>query len=76
MNTQNPVNVRPTDLKPEDVLGLKVVAVIGEANDWAAYYGKTSESDEDVASNGDKLSQDAAELLFLAPVRAGLSYRR
>ena len=71
----NPVTVRPNDLKAGDELGYKVVAVIGYAHDWAAYKGLTDWSDEEVASNGDKLDEDAAEALFYAPVVAGLKYR-
>jgi hypothetical protein len=49
--------------------------VIGEAHDWAAYAGLTTWTDDEVARSGDKLSAQAAEKLFLAPVWAGLSYR-
>jgi len=73
--TLNPVSVRPMDLKPGDRLGYKVIAVIGEGHDWAAYKGLSDWSDEEVANNGDKLSQTAAEALFYAPVAAGLEYR-
>jgi len=76
MNTLNPVTVIPNELKPDDNLGYKVIAVIGYANDWAAYKGLTSWSDEEVAMSGDKLDKDAAEALFYAPVAAGLKYRR
>ena len=71
----NPVSVRPSELKPGDVLGYKIVAVIGYGGDWAAYAGLTDWSDEEVESGGDKLSQEAAESLFSAPVRAGFEYR-
>ena len=75
MSTLNPETVSPTDLKPGDRLGYKVVAVIGEVHDWAAYAGLTTWTDDEVARSGDKLSAQAAEKLFLAPVWAGLSYR-
>jgi len=75
MRTLNPVSVIPAELKPEDNLGYKVIAVIGYGHDWAAYRGLTTWSDEDVASSGDKLSKKAAEALFYAPVAAGLHYR-
>lgn len=72
----NPVTVRPSDLKAGDVLGYKVVAVIGYSGaDWAAYAGLTDWSDEEVEMSGDKLSKNAAEALFYAPVAAGLEYR-
>lgn len=72
----NPVTVRPSDLRAGDVLGYKIIAVIGYGgNDWAAYAGLTDWSDEEVENNGDKISQEAAESLFYAPVMAGLKYR-
>ena len=73
--TLNPVTVVPWDLEPDDMLGFKVVAVMGQAHDWAAYQGLTSWTDERVASAGDKISKTAAEALFSAPRRAGLIYR-
>jgi hypothetical protein len=75
MGTLNPVTVVPIDLKPGDNLGYKVIAVIGWANDWAAYIGLTDWTDEQVANSGDKLSKKVAEGLFSAPVYAGLEYR-
>lgn len=75
METLNPVTVRPVDLKPGDHLGYKVIAVIGYDGDWAAYLGLTEWDDEEVASGGDKLNQEAAEALFSAPTRLGLTYR-
>jgi len=73
--TLNPVTVRPIELKPGDVLGYKIVAVIGYGGDWAAYAGLTNWTDEEVKDGGDKLGQDVAELLFYAPKAAGLEYR-
>jgi len=75
MATLNPVQVIPATLKPGDVLGIKVVAVIGYAGDWAAYEGLTSWTDDEVEAFGDKISQKAAEALFSAPQIAGLRYR-
>jgi hypothetical protein len=75
MNTLNPVSIHPDELKPGDKLGYKVIAVIGYANDWAAYEGLTDWSDDEVANNGDKISKNAAEALFYAPTAAGLKYR-
>jgi hypothetical protein len=72
----NPVTVKPISLKAGDQLGFKIVAVIGySGKDWAAYRGLTSWTDEEVANNGDKISKEAAELLFYAPRVAGLIYR-
>lgn len=53
----------------------KVIAVIGWANDWAAYLGLLDSSDDCVANNGDKVSQYDAEKLFPNLVKAGLHYR-
>ena len=75
MSTLNPVTIRPNELKPDDRLGYKIIAVIGFANDWAAYKGLTYWTDDEVANGGDKLSKQEAELLFYAPVAAGLKYR-
>jgi hypothetical protein len=75
MEILNPVMVRPNELNPGDKLGFKVIAVIGYGGDWAAYYGLTCWTDEEVAEGGDKLNKDAAEKMFYAPVAAGLKYR-
>ena len=75
MVTLNPVQVVPQTLKPNDVLGFKVIAVIGFAEDWAAYVGLTSWADDEVTASGDKISKEAAEALFSAPRLAGLRYR-
>ena len=74
-NAMNPVTVRPSDLKPGDMLGFKVIAVIGPNGDWAVYRGLTSWSDDEVAASGDKISEDIANSLFYAPRTAGLNYR-
>ena len=75
MATLNPVSVIPDELKSEDWLGYKVIAVIGYGHDWAAYKGLVDWTDEEVATHGDKLSKKAAEELFYAPKAAGLRYR-
>lgn len=74
--TLNPVSVIPNELKADDRLGFKIIAVMGYRKDWAAYQGLTSWSDEEVASHGNKLSEDVARALFYAPVALGLAYRR
>lgn len=63
-------------LTPGTRLGYKVVASIGYADDWAAYYGFTRWTDAFCAAHGDKLRQDVAEGLFPDIVAAGLRYRR
>ena len=75
MATLNPVTVQPYKLKGGDILGFKIVAVIGHMGDWAAYRGLTDWTDEEVASSGDKLSREAAEALFYAPTAVGFTYR-
>lgn len=75
MTTLNPVTISPELLKPNDKLGFKIIAVIGYNNDWSAYRGLSDWSDEQTASMGDKISKEAAEALFYAPVALGLSYR-
>ena len=54
---------------------MKVVALAGYVNDWAAYRGPSSWSDEDVAAGGDKISKEAAEALFYAFANSGREYR-
>jgi hypothetical protein len=66
---------RLEDLAVHAMAGVKIIAVIGDIKDWAAYKGLTNWSDERVAAEGDKIPQDAAELLFDTPVRLGLHYR-
>jgi hypothetical protein len=75
MKTLNPVSTIPSDLKPTDRLGYKIIAVIGYGNDWCAYLGLSDWDDERVTMEGDKLDQKIAERLFYAPVAAGLIYR-
>jgi len=57
-------------------LGFKIIAVIGYNNDWCAYRGLTDWSDERCAAQGDKISKDAAEALFYAPVARGTNLSR
>jgi hypothetical protein len=73
--TLNPVTAIPGSLKAGDRLGFKVIAVIGGTGDWAAYRGLTSQSDDEIARQGDKIEKEAAEALFYAPKAAGLTYR-
>ena len=67
--------VKKSDLKLGFRFGLKVVAVIGGNDDWAAYQGPLEWPDDRVAEEGDKVSEAAAEGLFPMPKRAGLFYR-
>lgn len=72
---KNKVTTRPADVIPGDAFGLKVVAVVGENNDWAAYLGPTDWPDDMVAEQGDKIPKEAAEQLFTVVARTGRSYR-
>ena len=76
MNHQwvNKVAVRPIDLQPGMAAAIKVIAVVGSDNDWAAYIGPSDWPDELIATYGAKIDREAAELLF--PVfRVGRAYR-
>jgi hypothetical protein len=55
---------RASDFAPEDTIAVKIVAVIGFGRSWAAYAGLSTWTDEQVASEGDKIRQEAAEALF------------
>ena len=57
-------NVPPTALSEGDMVAIKVVAVAGAVGDWAAYFGPSDWTDEQVAENGDKLAEFQARPLF------------
>jgi hypothetical protein len=65
----------PGLLGPGDAVVIKVSAVRGHDNDWAAYLGLSKWSDGEVAASGDKLSEEAATALFPSFAQAGLVYR-
>lgn len=71
----DPITAIPARLKPGDILAFRVVAVIGNNNDWIAYRGYSDWSDEEIAMHGDEMSKKTAEQLFHAPKVAGLKYR-
>ncbi len=54
----------PVDLRPGDAFPMKVVAVVGLANEWVVYQGHSDWTDAKVASYGDKLLRETAKLLF------------
>jgi len=58
-----------------DSVIIKVCAVKGFDNDWAAYKGFSYWTDEEVLASGDKLSEEAAVALFPGFAQAGLMYR-
>ena len=61
-------------LRPGDAVAHKIVAVVGQVGDWAAYVGPTDWTDEQVADRGDKLSRATAEAFF-PDLAARLTYR-
>lgn len=64
----------PSDIQDGDRCAIKVVGVAGYDNDWAAYWGPTEWSDEQVAESGVKLTKEEAEVLgYLFQLRC---YRR
>lgn len=58
-----------------DAVVIKVCAVRGHGDDWAAYLGLSKWPDEEVIASGDKLSEEAANALFPSFAHAGLVYR-
>ena len=60
-------NTRPTEVKPGDCFGYKVIAIVrGHGLFWAAYRGPTEWSDQRVLDEGDKVSEETARSLFYA----------
>ncbi len=74
-NFKNKITTKPCDVKNGDAFAVKVVAVAGYDNDWAAYEGPSHWSDPDVADYGDKLSKEQAEPLFYVLANSGRYYR-
>ena len=72
---KDPNMLRAADLEPGRGFGFKVVAVIGQDNDWAAYRGALNWTDEQVVEEGDKLNPTQAYALFPEIDRLGLYYR-
>lgn len=68
-STKNAYNTSPLNMKVGDRFGYKVIAVIQHPDMWSAYRGLTSETDEEIARHGDKISYAAAQALF--PTIAG-----
>ena len=75
MNFKNMDEVRPGDVANGDCFAVKIVAVAGQANDWAAYRGLSSWTDEEVARGGSKLTEDQAVPLFYVLRNSGRTYR-
>ena len=72
---RNLIMTSPSDVEQGDAFAIKVVAVAGYANDWAAYIGPSDWSDERVAEMGDKLFPEQAGPLFYVLRESGRSYR-
>ena len=60
-------------LKSGDIVAVKMVTVIGYANDFTVYQGLTNQSDQEVADHGDKVLESVGRAV--APYCSHLSYR-
>lgn len=65
----------PIDVQPDDCFITKVVAVAGHADDWAAYEGPTTLTDQEVVDKGSKLLEEQAVPLFWIMRVSGRTYR-
>lgn len=74
-NFKNLVTTSPSDVEQGDAFAVKIVAVAGYDNDWAAYRGPSDWSDEVVAQSGDKLLEKEATPLFYVMRNSGRYYR-
>ncbi len=72
---KNLITTSPSDVEDGDAFAVKIVAVAGHDEDWAAYIGPSNWSDEDIAASGDKLLAEQAEPLFYV-LRTLRHYRR
>ena len=72
---KDPRGTSPSDIEPGDAFAIKIVAVAGYVDDWAAYIGPAHWSDERVATQGDKLSPEQAGPLFYVLRASGRVYR-
>jgi len=73
MSRREMLEMRPGDVQDGDMFAIKVIAVAGHCDDWAAYLGPTSWPDEKVAEVGQKLTQrQVGELFYIMCER---SYR-
>ena len=72
---KNKVTTRPCDVETGDAFAVKVVAVTGHDDDWVAYEGPSTWSDQLVADSGDKLLAKQAEPLFYVLRASGRRYR-
>ena len=75
MPFRNMSYTRPADVADGDGFALKIVAVAGHNNDWAAYYGPTDWTDEAVGEQGIKLHEEQAVPLFYVLRNSRRTYR-
>jgi len=76
MRFLNPYTSPITAIRNGEAVAIKIVAVAGQANDWAAYYGPTDWSDERIADVGDKMMATHAKPIFPHMHMSGRLYRR
>ncbi|MCK4298971.1 MAG: hypothetical protein KAX80_05530 [Planctomycetes bacterium] len=76
LNFPNPALEYPVTIEDGTRHGMKVLAVAGNYNDWAAYVGPTDKSDAHVVQWGLKLDQATAEALFYDMAHSGREWRR
>ena len=72
---KNLVTTSPSDVEDGDAFAIKIVAVAGRDEDWAAYMGPSDWTDEEIAQAGNKLLEKQAEPLFYV-LRTLRRYRR
>ena len=68
-------SVSPGDVHDQDAFPVKIVAIAGWANDWAAYMGPSHWTDARVANQGTKIDAEAAKALFYVMAMSGRAYR-
>ena len=76
MEILHPEEVKAADLKPGIQVGMKVIAIVGYADDWAAYQAPLNWTDIHLAEEGNKLDEITAKRLFPRMAEANLYYRR
>jgi len=67
-------NMCTDEFKTNDAVAVKVVAMIGWGQSWAAYAGLSTWTDAEIAEGGDKIDRTAAERLF-PTIAAGFNWR-
>lgn len=75
LNWVNKITVIPDNIRGSTASAVKVVAVAGWDNDWAAYEGPSDWTDEQVAASGSKIDGEVARRLFVSYNESGRRYR-